>query len=153
MSYVESGQSNPRTLVLLSGWAQDDRLFKNLSPILAKDFHVVCPNYRGHDAEQTLHGDFTAADLVERRRGVHQIHWRWCGDNALADRERAPSTRDSTIAVLPLVRGRGSRRAYLGRKGFFYGDNVAQRKYPYEANEMMLMAAQSPCQTCPRCTS
>jgi hypothetical protein len=57
-----------------------------------------------------------------RRRGVHQIHWRWCGDNALADRERAPSTRDSTIAVLPLVRGRGSRRAYLGRKGFFYGD-------------------------------
>jgi len=30
---------------------------------------------------------------------------------------------------------------------------LAQRKYPYEANEMMLMAAQSPCQTCPRCTS
>ena len=65
MSYVESGQSNPRTLLLLSGWAQDDRLFKNLAPILAKDFHVVCPNYRGHDAEQTLHGDFTAADLVD----------------------------------------------------------------------------------------
>ena len=65
MTYVESGQSNPRTLVLLSGWAQDDRLFKNLAPILAKDFHVVCPNYRGHDAEQTLHGDFTAADLVD----------------------------------------------------------------------------------------
>ena len=65
MTYVESGQSNPRTLVVLSGWAQDDRLFKNLAPILAKDFHVVCPNYRGHDAEQTLHGDFTAADLVD----------------------------------------------------------------------------------------
>jgi pimeloyl-ACP methyl ester carboxylesterase len=65
MTYVESGQSNPRTLVLLSGWAQDDRLFKNLAPFLAKDFHVVCPNYRGHDAEQTLHGDFTAADLVD----------------------------------------------------------------------------------------
>jgi pimeloyl-ACP methyl ester carboxylesterase len=65
MTYVESGQSNPRTLILLSGWAQDDRLFKNLTPILAKDFHVVVPNYRGHDQNQTLHGDFTAADLVD----------------------------------------------------------------------------------------
>jgi pimeloyl-ACP methyl ester carboxylesterase len=49
----------------LKPWAQDDRLFKNLAPILAKDFHVVCPNYRGHDAKQTLHGDFTAEDLVD----------------------------------------------------------------------------------------
>ena len=65
MTYVESGQSNPRTLVLLSGWAQDDRLFKNLTPLLAKDFHVVVPNYRGHASNQTLHGDFTAADLVD----------------------------------------------------------------------------------------
>jgi pimeloyl-ACP methyl ester carboxylesterase len=49
----------------LKPWAQDDRLFKNLAPILAKDFHVVCPNYRGHDAKQTLHGDSTAEDLVD----------------------------------------------------------------------------------------
>jgi pimeloyl-ACP methyl ester carboxylesterase len=65
MTYVESGTSNKRTLVLLSGWAQDDRLFKNLAPLLAKDFHVLCPNYRGHDSEQTLHGDFTSDDLVD----------------------------------------------------------------------------------------
>ncbi|WP_158811773.1 alpha/beta fold hydrolase [Beijerinckia sp. L45] len=65
MTYTESGKGNPHALVLLSGWAQDDRLFKNLEPLLAKDFHVLCPNYRGHDAEQTLHGDFTEADLVD----------------------------------------------------------------------------------------
>ena len=65
MTYTESGQGHPHALVLLSGWAQDDRLFKTLEPLLAKDFHVLCPNYRGHDAEQTLHGDFTEADLVD----------------------------------------------------------------------------------------
>ncbi len=65
MTYTESGTDHAQALVLLSGWAQDDRLFKNLAPLLAKDFHVVCPNFRGHDAEQTLHGDFTEADLVD----------------------------------------------------------------------------------------
>ncbi len=65
MTYTESGTEHPRALVLLSGWAQDDRLFKNLAPLLSKDFHVLCPNFRGHDAEQTLHGDFTEADLVD----------------------------------------------------------------------------------------
>ena len=64
MTYTEGGKEHPHTLILLSGWAQDDRLFKNLAPVLEKDFHVLCPNYRGHDAEQTLHGDFTADDLV-----------------------------------------------------------------------------------------
>jgi pimeloyl-ACP methyl ester carboxylesterase len=81
MTYVESGQSNPRTLLLLSGWAQDDRLFKNLTPLLAKDFHVVVPNYRGHDSNQTLHGDFTAADLVDdveafiEAKGLKNVHF------------------------------------------------------------------------------
>jgi hypothetical protein len=124
MSYVESGQSNPRTLVLLSGWAQDDRLFKKCGPDFGEGFsrrlsELSRPRCRANAARR-----FQRSRSRRRRRGVHQIHWRWCGDNALADRERAPSTRDSTIAVLPLVRGRGSRRAYLGRKGFFYGDNA-----------------------------
>src|SRR5580692_5535665 len=80
MTYVESGQSNPRVLLLLSGWAQDDRLFKNLMPILARDFHVIAPNYRGHDAKETLHGDFTAADLVDdveafiKAKGLSDVH-------------------------------------------------------------------------------
>ncbi len=65
MTYVEDGQKSSPTLVLLSGWAQDERLFKNLAPLLARDFHVICPNYRGHDQAQTLHGDFTEADLVD----------------------------------------------------------------------------------------
>src|SRR6202035_4454227 len=81
MTYVESGQSNPRTLVLLSGWAQDDRLFKNLAMCLAKDFHVVCPNYRGHDSNQTLHGVCTAADLLYdvealfKVKGLKDLHF------------------------------------------------------------------------------
>lgn len=80
MTFVESGTSNPRSLILLSGWAQDDRLFKNILPILANDFHVVCPNYRGHDAQETLHGDFTAADLVDdveafiKAKGLSNVH-------------------------------------------------------------------------------
>lgn len=65
ITYVEAGDPGRRTIVLLSGWAQDDRLFKTLIPELARDFHVIAPNYRGHDAEQTLHGDFTGDDLVD----------------------------------------------------------------------------------------
>jgi pimeloyl-ACP methyl ester carboxylesterase len=65
ITYAEFGDKKAETLILLSGWAQDERLFKTLAPELAKDFHVFCPNYRGHDAEQTLHGDFTSEDLVD----------------------------------------------------------------------------------------
>lgn len=65
ITYAEFGDKQNDTLILLSGWAQDERLFKTLAPELAKNFHVLCPNYRGHDSEQTLHGDFTAADLVD----------------------------------------------------------------------------------------
>ena len=80
ITYVEYGKPGGPAILLLSGWAQDHRLFKNLAPILAKDFHVVCPNYRGHDDKQTLHGDFTEADLVDdtaefiRRRGLDNFH-------------------------------------------------------------------------------
>jgi pimeloyl-ACP methyl ester carboxylesterase len=81
MTYTESGPAGAKTLVLLSGWAQDDRLFKTLAPILAKDFHVICPNYRGHDQAQTLHGDFTESDLVDdvaafiKEKGLSDVHF------------------------------------------------------------------------------
>lgn len=65
ITYVEYGDKNAHTVVLLSGWAQDHRLFKTLAPELARDFHVLCPNYRGHDPDQTLSGDFTMADMVD----------------------------------------------------------------------------------------
>ena len=65
ITYVEYGDKDAHTVVLLSGWAQDHRLFKTLAPELAKDFHVLCPNYRGHDPDQTLLGDFTKDDMVD----------------------------------------------------------------------------------------
>ena len=43
--------------------------------------------------------------------------------------------------------------AYLGRKGDSYGDEGgADENIEYEADELMLMAAQSPCRSCPRRT-
>lgn len=65
ITYVEYGKAGNDTLILLPGWAQDHRLFKNLAPLLAADFHVICLNYRGHDGDQTLLSDFTEADLVD----------------------------------------------------------------------------------------
>jgi pimeloyl-ACP methyl ester carboxylesterase len=64
IDYLEFGDPNADTIVLLSGWAQDNRLFKYLSPLLAKEFHVLVPDYRGHDANETVHGDFGTDDLV-----------------------------------------------------------------------------------------
>lgn len=65
MTYTESGDSTAPTLLLLSGWCQDHRLFKTLAPELARDFHVICLNWRGHDDQQTLAGDFTSQDLAD----------------------------------------------------------------------------------------
>ena len=65
ITYVEYGNAGSDALILLPGWAQDHRLFKNLAPLLAADFHVICLNYRGHDGDQTLLSDFTEADLVD----------------------------------------------------------------------------------------
>lgn len=65
IAYLEFGDPNNDTIILLSGWAQDNRLFKNLSPLLAETFHVLVPDYRGHDANETVHGDFGTEELVD----------------------------------------------------------------------------------------
>ncbi|QUW65105.1 alpha/beta hydrolase [Pseudomonas synxantha] len=65
MTYSESGDPKAPTLFLLSGWCQDHRLFKSLAPLLARDFHVICPDWRGHDSKQTDSGDFGSQTLAE----------------------------------------------------------------------------------------
>lgn len=64
MTYSESGDTSAPTLILISGWAQDHRLFKRVAPLLNKNFHVICPDWRGHDPEQIVNRDFTSYDLV-----------------------------------------------------------------------------------------
>jgi pimeloyl-ACP methyl ester carboxylesterase len=64
MTYVELGGPSARSLVLLNGWAQDHRLFKNVAPDLARDFHVLSPDWRGHDRGHTVHDDFGSSDLA-----------------------------------------------------------------------------------------
>jgi pimeloyl-ACP methyl ester carboxylesterase len=65
MTYVEAGAPEAPTIVLLTGWAQDHRLFKNVVPHLANDFHVLSPDWRGHNPDRILSGDFTSADLAD----------------------------------------------------------------------------------------
>lgn len=64
ITYAEAGDAQAPTLVLLSGWCQDHRLFKNLMPLLAQHYHVLCPDWRGHNPQQEYDGDFVANDLV-----------------------------------------------------------------------------------------
>lgn len=64
INYVEAGDPDRPAVVLLTGWAQDHRLFKTMVPELARDFHVLSPDWRGHDPAHTLKGDFDNDDLV-----------------------------------------------------------------------------------------
>jgi len=65
ITYVEAGDPASPTVVLLSGWCQDHRLFKNLIPVLTPHFHVLSPDWRGHDFAQTVSGDFGTEALVD----------------------------------------------------------------------------------------
>lgn len=65
MTYTETGDPEAPSLLLLSGWCQDRRLFKSLAPLLAERFHVMCLDWRGHDPKQTDGGDFSALDLAD----------------------------------------------------------------------------------------
>jgi pimeloyl-ACP methyl ester carboxylesterase len=65
MTYKEYGAATLPPLLLLSGWAQDHRLFKNVAPRLQDDFHVFALNWRGHDPKVPLEGDFGTAELAD----------------------------------------------------------------------------------------
>lgn len=62
LEYDEHG-TGP-ALLLLSGWCQDHRLFKNIVAPLSRHFRVIRLNWRGHNAARTCDGDFVTDDQV-----------------------------------------------------------------------------------------
>jgi pimeloyl-ACP methyl ester carboxylesterase len=61
-SYDEDG-AGP-TILMLSGWCQDHRLFKTLMPELVTTNRVIRFDWRGHGIDRSYHGDFTSDDLA-----------------------------------------------------------------------------------------
>lgn len=59
-SYDDQG-AGPAVL-LLSGWCQDARLFKDLVPDLARDHRVINFDWRGHGLHRGVPQDFTIAE-------------------------------------------------------------------------------------------
>src|ERR1700726_1838707 len=47
MFYREAGDENARTIVLLHGFPTSSHMYRNLIPLLAKNFHVIAPDYIG----------------------------------------------------------------------------------------------------------
>jgi pimeloyl-ACP methyl ester carboxylesterase len=66
LTYSDEGQGP--VLVLLSGWNEDERMYKLLIPSLRRDFRVLALNFRGHGPVRETNGDFDisqmAADVV-----------------------------------------------------------------------------------------
>ena len=105
ISYDEHGDRSNPSVVLLSGWCQDHRLFGPLLPILAKDHHVVRIDWRGHGVDRTPVSDFgpdeqasdTLAVLdsigVEKFLALSTSHGGWANLELaeLVGAERAPS--------------------------------------------------------------
>ena len=54
-----------KTLLLLSGWCQDHRLFKHIVEPLREKYRVIRLNWRGHGADRKYDGDFTVDDQVD----------------------------------------------------------------------------------------
>ncbi|RFU39535.1 alpha/beta hydrolase [Actinomadura logoneensis] len=53
------------TLLLLSGWCQDHRLFDRVLPVLAAERRVVRMDWRGHGAQRTVAGDFGPDEMAD----------------------------------------------------------------------------------------
>ena len=47
MFYREAGDKSARTIVLLHGFPTSSHMYRNLIPLLAKNFHVIAPDYIG----------------------------------------------------------------------------------------------------------
>lgn len=69
LQYQEAG-SGDTTLLLMTGWCQDDRLYRHVIPLLAENYHVIQVNYRGHREGLGYDGEFGAADLIEDMAAV-----------------------------------------------------------------------------------
>ncbi|WP_084264488.1 alpha/beta fold hydrolase [Actinomadura macra] len=68
ISYQDQGPRGAPTVVLLSGWCHDHRLFDQLVPFLSDDLRVLCVDWRGHGEDRTPVADFgyreQAADTI-----------------------------------------------------------------------------------------
>lgn len=77
LEYDEHG-AGP-ALLLMSGWCQDHRLFKNIVAPLARKFRVIRLNWRGHNAARTCNGDFVTDDQIDDvvkfldAKGIEQV--------------------------------------------------------------------------------
>ena len=47
MFYREAGDKSAPTIVLLHGFPTSSHMYRNLIPLLAKNFHVIAPDYIG----------------------------------------------------------------------------------------------------------
>jgi pimeloyl-ACP methyl ester carboxylesterase len=50
IAYREAGDSSNPTVLLLHGFPTSSHMFRNLIPVLAKDYHVIAPDYLGFGA-------------------------------------------------------------------------------------------------------
>ncbi|MFF4991281.1 alpha/beta fold hydrolase [Streptosporangium saharense] len=103
-----AGSAGP-TLLLLSGWCQDHRLFDPLVPLLADAHRVIRADWRGHGADRSAVADFgyaeQAEDLValldalgvDRVVPVSTSHGGWA---ALELADRLGSARVPRVAVI-----------------------------------------------------
>ncbi|MFD0891909.1 alpha/beta fold hydrolase, partial [Streptosporangium algeriense] len=57
IDYDVTGTTGP-TLVLVSGWCQDHRLFDHVLPLLAENHRVIRADWRGHGAVRSVDADF-----------------------------------------------------------------------------------------------
>ncbi|AHH20970.1 alpha/beta hydrolase family protein [Nocardia nova SH22a] len=108
ISYDEHGEAKHPTVVLLSGWCQDHRLFDPLVPLLTTDHHVLRVDWRGHGEDRSPIPDFgpdeQAADTlavldalgVDRFLPVSTSHGGWA-NLEIAERAGAPRVPDVIV--------------------------------------------------------
>ncbi|WP_425826800.1 alpha/beta fold hydrolase [Streptomyces fractus] len=65
LTYDIHGDPEHPTVVLLSGWCQDHRLFDPLLPLLADTHHVIRVDWRGHGEDRTPVADFGSREQAE----------------------------------------------------------------------------------------
>ncbi|MEU1725547.1 alpha/beta hydrolase [Nonomuraea sp. NPDC005692] len=61
IDYDVTGTTGP-TVVLVSGWCQDHRLFDHVLPFLAENHRVIRVDWRGHGAVRSVDADFGPAE-------------------------------------------------------------------------------------------
>lgn len=102
----DDGGSGSQTLLLLSGWCQDHRLFKNIVDPLHEKYRVIRLDWRGHNAARTHNGDFNVDDQINDvvafldAKGINEVipvstsHGGWAniGVTQRLGIERAPKT-------------------------------------------------------------